>query len=44
MMRFFNLPVEKTIKVGLVAQAPTGRDGNRFFEDFSLEQKTVKNI
>jgi hypothetical protein len=44
MMRFFNLPVEKTIKVGLVAQAPTGKGGNRYFENFSLQQKTVKNI
>jgi hypothetical protein len=44
MMRFFNLPVEKTIKVGIVAQAPTGKGGKRFFENFSLEQKTVKNI
>ncbi len=44
MTRFFNLPVEKTIKVGLVAQAPTGKGGNRFFENFSLEQMTVKNI
>jgi uncharacterized protein len=44
MMRFFNLPVEKTVKVGLVAQAPTGKGGKRFFENFSLEQKTVKNI
>jgi uncharacterized protein len=44
MMRFFNLPVYKTIKVGLVAQAPTGKGGNRFFENFSLEQKTVNNI
>jgi len=44
MMRFFNLPVEKTIKVGLVAQAPTGKGGNRYFENFSLQLKTVKNI
>ena len=44
MTRFFNLPVEETIKVGLVAQAPTGQGGKRYFEDFSLEQKTVKNI
>lgn len=44
MTRFFNLPVEKTIKAGLVAQAPTGRGGLRYFEDFRLEQKTVKNI
>ena len=44
MMRYFNLPVEKTIKVGLVAQAPTGKGGKRIFENFSLEHKTVKNI
>jgi regulation of enolase protein 1 (concanavalin A-like superfamily) len=44
MTRFFNLPVEKILKVGLVAQAPTGKGGNRYFENFSLQQKTVKNI
>ena len=44
MTRFFNLPVEKVIKVGLVAQAPTGKGGKRYFENFSLKQKTVKNI
>jgi regulation of enolase protein 1 (concanavalin A-like superfamily) len=44
MTRFFNLPVGKTIKAGLVAQAPTGKGGNRYFEDFNLRQVTVKNI
>lgn len=44
MTRFFNLPVEETIKVGLVAQAPTGQGGKRYYEGFTLEQKTVKNI
>jgi regulation of enolase protein 1 (concanavalin A-like superfamily) len=44
MTRFFNLPVEKAIKAGLVAQAPTGKGGKRYFENFSLEKKTVKNI
>jgi uncharacterized protein len=44
MMRYFTLPVEKTIKVGLVAQAPVGKGGDRFFANFSLEHKTVKNI
>jgi hypothetical protein len=44
MTRFFNLPVEKTIKVGFVAQAPTGDGGERYFEDFSLERRTVENI
>jgi regulation of enolase protein 1 (concanavalin A-like superfamily) len=44
MMRFFNLPVEETIKVGFLAQAPTGQGGERIYSDFSLENKTVKNI
>jgi regulation of enolase protein 1 (concanavalin A-like superfamily) len=44
MTRFFTLPVDKTIKVGLVAQAPTGKGGDRIYENFSLENKTVANI
>ena len=44
MMRFFSLPVDKTIKVGLVAQAPIGGGGARIFKNFSLVNKTVKNI
>ncbi len=44
MMRFFNLPVDEIIKVGLVAQAPTGQGGDRIFKSFYLEQKTVANI
>ena len=44
MMRFFNLPVGPTVMAGLVAQAPMGKGGQRYFEDFSLEHKTVKNI
>lgn len=44
MMRFFSLPVDKTIKVGLVAQAPIGKGGDRIFKNFSLENKTVENI
>ena len=44
MMRFFSLPAEKTVKAGLLAQAPTGNGGIRVYEDFSLEKKTVKNI
>lgn len=44
MTRFFNLPVERTIKVGFVAQAPTGNGGERYFEGFSLEHRTVGNI
>jgi uncharacterized protein len=37
MTRFFNLPFGNTIKVGFVAQAPTSKGGERFFENFSLE-------
>ncbi|ETT53494.1 MULTISPECIES: DUF1349 domain-containing protein [unclassified Paenibacillus] len=44
MMRFFTLPVGDTVKVGLLAQAPTGDGGDRIYKDFSLEQRTVKNI
>ncbi|WFA86753.1 DUF1349 domain-containing protein [Paenibacillus amylolyticus] len=44
MMRFFTLPVEETIKVGLEAQAPLGEGGPRTFQNFSLVNKTVKNI
>lgn len=44
MLRFFTLPVEKTIKVGFLAQAPTGQGGERFYKHFSLQQKTVENI
>lgn len=44
MMRFFNLPVGNTVKVGLLAQAPTGNGGNRIYSNLTFEQKTVKNI
>jgi hypothetical protein len=44
MMRFFNLPAEETIKVGLLAQAPTGEGGERIYRNYSLEHRTVKNI
>jgi len=44
MMRVFALPVGKTVKVGLLAQAPTGSGGERYYEEFLLENKTVKNI
>ena len=44
MMRFFNLPVEETVKVGLLPQAPTGNGGERIYSEFTLEHKTVKNI
>lgn len=44
MMRYFHIPAGDTVKVGLVAQAPIGQGGERIFENFSLEQKTVSNI
>ncbi|MGO4348552.1 DUF1349 domain-containing protein [Paenibacillus sp. MCAF9] len=44
MMRFFSLPVDKTIKVGLVAQAPIGKGGERIFQNFSLTNTKVNNI
>ena len=44
MMRFFSLPVDQTVKVGLLAQAPTGNGGVRVYADLMLENKTVKNI
>jgi len=44
MMRMFFLPVGKTVKVGLVAQAPIGSGGERHFEGFLLKNETVKNI
>lgn len=44
MMRYFSLPVENVVKVGLLAQAPTGNGGVRVYEDLSIEKKTVRNI
>lgn len=44
MMRFFSLPAEKKVKVGLLAQAPIGNGGLRIYEDLRLESRTVKNI
>ncbi|UQZ36581.1 DUF1349 domain-containing protein [Paenibacillus sp. PK3_47] len=44
MMRYFSLPVEDTVKVGIVAQAPTGQGGDRVFQNLSVEKKTVKNL
>ena len=44
MMRLFNLSASDSIKVGLLAQAPQGQGGVRIYENFSIENKTVKNI
>ncbi|WP_127507535.1 DUF1349 domain-containing protein [Paenibacillus humicus] len=44
MMRYFTLPVEETVKVGLLPQCPTGSGGDRIYSGFVLEKKTLKNI
>lgn len=44
MMRYFHLPSKPIIKVGLLAQAPSGNGGKRIYEHLSIERKTVKNI
>lgn len=44
MMRYFYLPVEAVVQVGLLAQAPTGNGGVRVYENLLIEKKTVKNI
>lgn len=44
MMRYFTLPAQETLKVGLLPQCPTGSGGDRIYSNFSLEKRTVKNI
>ena len=44
MIRYFLMPESKTVKVGLLAQAPTGNGGDRVYEHLSIERVTVKNI
>ena len=44
MMRYFNLPADPVVKVGLLAQAPQGNGGDRIYENLTIERKTVKNI
>lgn len=44
MMRYFYLPVDSVVKVGLLAQAPIGDGGVRVYENLSIEKTTVKNI
>ena len=44
MMRYFHLPVDPIVKVGLLAQAPVGNGGIRVYEDLSIQKETVKNI
>ena len=42
MMRYFHLPVEPIVKVGLLAQAPVGNGGIRVYEDLSIKNPQSK--
>ena len=44
MSRFFNLPRQSAVKVGLLPQAPVGSGGERKYEHLTIERRTVKNI
>lgn len=44
MVRLFTLNVPETVKVGLEAQSPAGEGGIRYFEEVSLEHRTVGNL
>ena len=44
MMRYFHLPAERVVKVGLLAQAPVGDGGVRVYGHLSIRPVTVKNI
>lgn len=44
MARISYLPMKKTIRVGLVAQSPTGKGGMRYFEHITLEKRTLHDI
>ncbi len=44
MMRYFTLPADKVMKVGLLAQSPLGEGGERIYEHLSIEKRTVQNI
>jgi Uncharacterized conserved protein len=44
MVRLFKLDCDDTIKVGLVAQSPTGDGGEFLFENITLENRRVENV
>lgn len=44
MTRYFLMKEADSVKVGLLAQAPTGDGGERIYEDLTIESRTVKNI
>lgn len=44
MMRFFHLPANPVIKVGLLAQAQLDEGGIRVYENITIEKKTATKI
>jgi uncharacterized protein len=44
MARLTRLPMQKKIKVGMMAQSPMGQGGKRLFADVLLMQKTLPDI
>ena len=44
LVRIFTLPVDKEVKVGLVAQCPEGKGNYHRFGEVSIESKTLSNI
>lgn len=44
MVRLFSLAVERTVKVGIEAQCPTGEGGYRYYSNLSIERKAIKNL
>lgn len=44
MSRVFSMAADERLKVGFLAQAPTGDGGERHYEHLSIEQVTVSNI
>lgn len=43
MARLCSLPFNRTLKVGVEAQSPTGDGGKRYFSDFSIENRGLTN-
>jgi len=44
MVRLCMLPVNRSVKVGLEAQSPVGKGGDRVFNGFSIESRTIRNL
>ena len=44
MVRLFSLPIDKTVKVGLVAQSPIGTGARHKYENFTIENRTVNDL